>query len=85
MIRKYLGYIEYTGVILMLIGCIGHRFMHWSWAIWICIVGLILFLGQVIFKAFNWKTYNKENKQNLIMMVVSIIFLWVLILYVKCL
>ncbi len=83
MIRKYLGYIEYTGVILMLIGCIGHRFMHWSWAIWICIVGLILFLGQVIFKAFNWKTYNKENKQNLIMMVVSIIFLWVLILYVK--
>ena len=83
MIRKYLGYIEYTGVILMLIGCIGHRFMHWSWAIWICIVGLILFLGQVIIKAFNWKTYNKENKQNLIMMVVSIIFLWVLILYVK--
>ena len=83
MIRKYLGYIEHTGVILMLIGCIGHRFMHWSWAIWICIVGLILFLGQVIFKAFNWKTYNKENKQNLIMMVVSIIFLWVLILYVK--
>lgn len=83
MIRKYLGYIEYTGVILMLIGCIGHRFMHWSWAIWICIVGLILFLGQVIFKAFNWKTYNKENKQNLIMMVVSIIFLWVLILYIK--
>ena len=83
MIRKYLAYIEHTGVILMLIGCVGYRFMHWSWAIWICIVGLILFLGQVIFKAFNWKTYNKENKQNLIMMVVSIIFLWVLILYVK--
>ena len=83
MIRKYLGYIEHTGVILMLIGCVGYRFMHWSWAIWICIVGLILFLGQVIFKAFKWKTYNKENKQNLIMMVVSIIFLWVLILYVK--
>jgi uncharacterized membrane protein YgdD (TMEM256/DUF423 family) len=83
MIRKYLGYIEHTGVILMLIGCVGYRFMYWSWAIWICIVGLILFLGQVIFKAFNWKTYNKENKQNLIMMVVSIIFLWVLILYVK--
>ena len=80
--KKYLRYIEHTGVILMLIGCVGYRFLHWSWAIWICIVGLILFLGQVIFKAFNWKTYNKENKQNLIMMVVSIIFLWLLIIYV---
>ena len=68
--KKYLRYIEHTGVILMLIGCVGYRFLHWSWAIWICIVGLILFLGQVIFKAFNW-------------MVVSIIFLWLLIIYVK--
>ena len=81
--KKYLRYIEHTGVILMLIGFVGYRFLHWSWAIWICIVGLILFLGQVDFKAFNWKTYNKENKQNLIMMVVSIIFLWLLIIYVK--
>lgn len=81
--KKYLRYMELAGVILMLIGCIGHRFLHWPWAIWLCVLGLILWLGQVVFKAFNWKAYNKENKQNLIMMVVSIIILWVLILYFK--
>ena len=78
--KKYLKGIEISGVILMLIGCIGHRFMHYSWAIWVCIVGLALFLIQVVYKAFNWKEYAKDNSQNIIGMLAVIIMLFILIL-----
>ena len=80
MIRKYLGYIEHTGVILMLIGCIGHRFLHFNWAIWVCIIGLILWLLQVVYKAFNWQIYARDNKQNILMMLLVIMMLFYLII-----
>ena len=78
--KKYLKGIEISGVILMLIGCIGHRFMHYSWAIWVCIVGLALFLIQVVYKAFNWQEYAKDNKQNILMMLFVIILMFILML-----
>ena len=78
--KKYLREIEITSVILMLIGCIGHRFLHFSWAIWVCIIGLILFLIQVVYKAFNWKEYAKDNSQNIIMMIAVIIILFAIML-----
>ena len=35
--KQYLKKIENTSIVLMLIGCVGHRFLHFSWAIWVCI------------------------------------------------
>ena len=78
--KKYLREIEISGVILMLIGCIGHRFLHFSWAIWVCIIGLVLWLLQVVYKAFNWQEYAKDNKQNILMMLFVIVMLFYLIL-----
>ena len=78
--KKYLREIEISSVILMLIGCVGHRFMHWQWAIWMCIVGLILWLLQVVYKAFNWKEYARDNKQNILMMLFVIAMLFYLML-----
>ena len=73
--RKYLKVIEITGVILMFIGCIGHRFLHLSWAIWVCIAGLALWLFEVVYKAFNWKEYAKDNSQNIMILLLAIIIL----------
>jgi len=81
--RKILKIIEISGVILMFIGCIGHRFLHLSIAIWICIAGLALWLLQVVYKAFNWKEYAKDNSQNIIGILVVIIMLIVLMISLK--
>ena len=70
--KKYLREIEISSVILMLIGCVGHRFMHWQWAIWVCIAGLILCLLQVVYKAFNWKEYARDNK--MMLFVIAMLF-----------
>ena len=78
--KKNLREIEISGIILMLIGCIGHRFLHFSWAIWVCIIGLVLWLLQVVYKAFNWQEYAKDNKQNILMMLFVIVMLFYLIL-----
>ena len=78
--KRYLREIEISSVILMLIGCVGHRFLHLRWAIWVCIVGLILWLLQVVYKAFNRKEYARDNKQNILMMlfVIALLFYFML-------
>lgn len=78
--KKYLGYIELASVILMLIGCLTYRFTHYSWAVWVCIIGLVLFFLQVIYKAFNWKMYAKDNSRNIIWMLVTIVMLFLIML-----
>ena len=78
--KKYIREIEISGVILMLIGCIGHRFLHFNWAIWVCIIGLMLWLLQVVYKAFNWQSYARGNKQNILMMLLVIMMLFYLII-----
>ena len=78
--KKYLGYIELASVILMLIGCLAYRFMHYSWAVWVCIIGLVMFFLQVIYKAFNWKMYAKDNSRNIIWMLVTIVMLFLIML-----
>lgn len=81
--KKYLKVIEISGVILMFLGCIGHRVLHLSIAIWICIVGLALWLIQVVYKAFNWQEYAKDNSQNIIGILVVIIMLFIVMISLK--
>jgi uncharacterized membrane protein len=78
--KKYLGYIELASVILMLIGCLAYRLTHYNWAVWVCITGLALFFLQVIYKAFNWKVYAKDNSRNIIWMLVTIVMLFLIML-----
>ena len=41
---------------------------------------LIGWLGVVVFKAFNWQEYAKDNKQNILMMLFVIILMFILML-----
>ena len=81
--KKYLRYIENTGYILMIIGWIAYRFMHYYWAVWGCVLGLALFLLQVIYKSFNWKMYAEDNKQNIIKILVAIVILFIKMLTIR--
>jgi uncharacterized membrane protein len=78
--KNYLREIEISGVILMLIGCISYRFLQQQWGIYACSIGLILWVIEVVYKAFNWKKYERDNKQNIIMMLFVIVMLFTLIL-----
>ena len=79
--KKYLKEIEFSGMVLMLIGCIGHRFVKVDGAIWVCVVGLLLWVFQIVYKAFHWNEYQRENKQNIWMMLLAIALLYIMILW----
>jgi hypothetical protein len=76
---KYLREIEISGVILMFIGCIMHRFFHIDGGVYVCGMGLIIWLLNLIYKAFHWKEYERDNKQNIVMMIAVIIMLFIMI------
>ena len=81
--KKYLKELEISGVILMFIGCIMHRLWSLPVGIWACSIGMLLWLLVVIYKAFHWKEYQRENRMNIIIMLGVIILLWFLIIRMR--
>ena len=73
--KKHLREIEISGIILMLIGAIMHRFFHIGSGLYICCIGLILWFFNLIYKAFHWKEYERENKQYIIIILMTIAIL----------
>ena len=81
--KKYLKEIEISGVILMFIGCIMRRFLNIPEGIWPCCVGIVLWLFVLIYKAFHWQEYQRENRMNIIIMLGVIALLWFLIIRMR--
>ena len=75
--KKYLKEIENAAYILLLIGLVVDRFLHYKWGIWTIFVGLGLWLIQVVYKAFNWQEFAVDNKRNISIMIIAIIFLFI--------
>ncbi len=81
--KNYLKELEISGVILMFIGCIMHRLWSLPVGIWACSIGMLLWLLVVIYKAFHWKEYQRENRMNIIIMLGVIALLWFLIIRMR--
>ena len=75
--KKYLKELEISGVILMFIGCIMHRLWSLPVGIWACSIGMLFWLLVVIYKAFHWKEYERENKRLIVIMLIAIVFLFI--------
>jgi hypothetical protein len=75
--KKYLREIKASGIILMFIGIVLYRFMHFSAGIWACIIGILLWLTEVVYKAFCWQEYRRDNMQNIAMMLIIIVLLFI--------
>ncbi len=73
--KKYLREIEVSGLILVIIGIVLSWTMGSHIGMWPCSVGLILWLISFLFKAFHWKEYERENRQNIIIIMVAIVIL----------
>ena len=81
--KNYLKELEISGVILMFIGCIMHRLWSLPVGIWACSIGILLWLFVVIYKAFHWKEYQRENRMNIVIMLCVIALLWFLIIRMR--
>jgi hypothetical protein len=81
--KNYLKELEISGVILMFIGCIMHRLWSLPVGIWACSIGMLFWLLVVIYKAFHWKEYQRENRMNIVIMLCVIALLWFLIIRMR--
>ena len=82
--KKYLREIEVSGLILTVIGLICVMICTQfgvtsgaNFAVWACGFGLLLLLSVVIYKAFHWKEYERDNKQYIVIMLIAIFYLFI--------
>jgi len=75
--KKYLQEIEVAGLILVIIGVVCSLFLSNNIAVWPCAMGLLLWLVTFLYRAFHWKEYERQNKQNIVILVIAIILLFI--------
>lgn len=73
--KKYLREIEVSGLILVIIGIVCSWIWGSAFGMWPCTVGLLLWLVTFLYRAFHWKEYERENKQNITILLIAIVIL----------
>ena len=73
--KKYLRELEMAGLILVIIGIVLSIFFGVNYGAGPCGVGLLLWLATFLFKAFHWNEYERENRQNIIILTIAILLL----------
>ena len=71
--KKYLREIEVSGLILVIIGIVLSWIVNANYGMWPCLTGLFLWLITFLYKAFHWSEYARENKQNIMILLIAII------------
>ena len=82
--KKYLREIEVSGLILTVIGLICVMICTQfgvtsgaNFAVWACGLGLLLLFSVVLYKAFHWKEYERDNKRYIVIMLIAIVYLFI--------
>lgn len=75
--KKYLREIEIAGMILAIIGIVSSLVWGTIYGGWLCGIGIALFLFVFLYKAFHWKEYERENKQYIIIILLTIFILFI--------
>ena len=79
--KKYLREIEVSGLILVVIGIAMSWIVGTQYGVWPCVFGLLCWLITFLYKAFHWNEYEKENSQNIMILILAIIILFVQMLF----
>ena len=74
--RKYLREIEISGVILAAIGIVCALVWGTPYGMWPCGLGLMLLLVIFLYKSCHWKEYERENKQYIMIILLTIAILF---------
>ena len=75
--KKYLNEIELAGMILLFIGAFCGKGLNPNTLILILAIGLLLWVGVVIYKALKWEEYRRDNILNIIIMICAIISIFI--------
>ena len=78
--KKYLREIEIGGIILAVIGIVCALVWGATFGGWLCGIGLFLMLLVFLYKAFHWKEYELENKQYIMIILLTIVILFIQLL-----
>ena len=78
--KKYLSEIEIGGIILAVIGIVCALVWGATFGGWLCGIGLFLMLLVFLYKAFHWKEYERENKQYIMIILLTIVILFIQLL-----
>lgn len=73
--KKYLREIDVAGMLLLAIGVVLSLLAGSRYGMWPCIVGLLLWVTVVVYKACHWTEYATENRRNIVIMLIAILFL----------
>jgi hypothetical protein len=73
--KKYLREIEVSGLVLVIIGIVCSWIWGSNYGMWPCCLGLLLWLASFLYKAFHWNEYERENRQNIMILIIAIIIL----------
>ena len=73
--KKYLREIEVSGLILVIIGIVSSYIWGANFGMGPCAIGMLLWLISFLYKAFNWNEYERENRQNIMILTIAIIIL----------
>lgn len=73
--KKYLREIEVSGLILVIIGIVSSYIWGANFGMWSCAVGMLLWLVSFLYKAFQWNEYERENRQNIMILMLAIVIL----------
>ena len=73
--KKYLRELESAGLILVIIGIICSFVWGYTFGAWPVSIGMLLWLIVFIYKAFHWNEYERDNKQNIRIILIAIVIL----------
>lgn len=73
--RKYLKEIEMSGILMLIIGVIITKLNYPNWGTYVILIGILLWLTEVVYKAFHWLEYRRDNMVNIAMMLGVIVIL----------
>ncbi len=73
--KRYLREIELAGIVMALMGICCSLVWGAVYGGWLCGIGLAAFLVVFLYKAFHWKEYERENRQYLLIILLTIVIL----------
>ena len=79
--KRYLREIELSGLLLVIIGVVCSLIWGYYFGMWPCALGLLLWLITFLYKAFRWKEYERENRQNIMILLIAILILTIKMLF----
>lgn len=75
--KRHLKEIELAGMLLLVIGVVMALTAGNNYGAWPCGAGLLVLLVPFLYKAFHWKEYERENKRNIVVLLICILILFI--------